>query len=266
MTRTDDDRLWLRRFHDAPQPAARLVCLPHAGGAASYFFGVSRALGPTIEVLAVQPPGRQDRRHEQCLESITDLADAIAERLSDQSGKPLALFGHSMGALVAYEVSRRLESKGIRPVALFASGRRAPSTHRDEPAHLLDDAAFVDHLKSLNGTDSRVLDDPDLLAAILPVTRADYRAIAAYRHAGGPSLTTPIHVHIGDRDPAVTAAEAEQWRLHTAGDFGVHSYPGGHFYLDEHSGRPIRSIEGVIDSEIRGRRAKLGGTPPVVSR
>ncbi|MEU2258248.1 alpha/beta fold hydrolase [Nocardia xishanensis] len=266
MTRTDDDRLWLRRFDEAPQPAARLVCLPHAGGSASYFRGVSRALAPRIEVLAVQAPGRQDRRREPCVESIPDLADAVAARLLDRADTPIALFGHSMGALVAFEIARRLTAIGVRPLALFVSGRRAPFTHRAEETHLLDDDALLDHLRSLDGTDGRILSDPDMVSAILPVTRADYRAIGAYRYLPGPPLTMPIHVHLGDADPHVTVAEAEQWRQHTTDEFAVHVYPGGHFYLEEHSARLIRSLDAVIVGQTHTGRAESSTTSPVAPR
>ncbi|BFO16870.1 hypothetical protein SHKM778_32580 [Streptomyces sp. KM77-8] len=102
------------------------MCLPHAGGSASYFFPVSRRLSSVADVLVVQYPGRQDRRREPCLGSVADLADALAGELLPLRGGPLVLFGHSLGATVAFEVARRLEAEGAPPLALFASGRRAP--------------------------------------------------------------------------------------------------------------------------------------------
>ncbi|GAA3291311.1 hypothetical protein GCM10020295_07820 [Streptomyces cinereospinus] len=122
---------WIRRFHPAPQAAAQLVCLAHAGGAASYFFPVSKALSPAVDVLAVQYPGRQERRRETPFENAELLADAVAEQLADVTGRPLALFGHSLGATVAFEVARRLEAAGItRGRCSSRAGRHPRATAR----------------------------------------------------------------------------------------------------------------------------------------
>src|SRR4051794_9909349 len=135
--------LWLRRFHPAPQAAARLVCLPHAGGSASYYHPLSAALSPAVEAVAVQYPGRQDRRSEPLVDDLLVLADRLADALADEPG-PLALFGHSMGAVLAFEVARRLEREGREIAALFVSGRRAPTAHRDEWLHRVGDAELLD--------------------------------------------------------------------------------------------------------------------------
>src|ERR1700712_4687720 len=115
---------WIRRFHESPGASARLVCFPHAGGAATYFYPLSRTLAPSIEALAVQYPGRQDRRAEPCVDDIHELADLVAPALLEWADRPLALFGHSMGATLAFEVAGRLEKAGVRPAGLFVSGRR----------------------------------------------------------------------------------------------------------------------------------------------
>ncbi|MBH0781008.1 thioesterase II family protein [Nocardia bovistercoris] len=261
MVRTDDDRLWFRRFSEAPDAAVRLICLPHAGGAASYFVPVARALAPEIEVLAVQPPGRQDRRHEPCAETIPDLAEAVAARLRDWADKPMALFGHSMGAIVAFETTRRLIADDIRPVALFVSGRVAASTHRDERTHLLDDAALTDHIRRLGGTDDRILADPEMVTAILAAARADYRAISAYRCLPGPPLPTPIHAYLGDSDSQVTPTQAEAWERHTTGGFDLRVFPGGHFYLEQHAAQVVRSIGESVGRALRERGSNSSSTP-----
>lgn len=121
------DDLWVRRYHPAPEARHRLFCLPYAGGSASYFLPVARALSPHVDVLAVQYPGRQDRRHEPCVESVEELADLLVDIVKPWADRPLSLFGHSMGASVAFELALRLEALGIVPHSLFASGRRAPA-------------------------------------------------------------------------------------------------------------------------------------------
>ncbi|MBF6175214.1 thioesterase II family protein [Nocardia blacklockiae] len=239
---------WVRRFHPRADPRARLVCLAHAGGSASYFHPVSRMVDPAHEVLAVQYPGRQDRRHERCIESVAELAELVAAELVPWLDRPLYLFGHSMGASVAFEVARRLEARGTAPAALFVSGRRAPSRVRTETVHLLDDAGLLAEVRRLNGSDVRVLDDEEMLRAILPAIRGDYKAAETYRGTDGATVSAPIHAHLGLRDPKVTVAEAQAWREHTTGGFELTTYDGGHFYLNTHAPRLVRSIEAVMSA------------------
>ncbi|GGS19830.1 oleoyl-ACP hydrolase [Streptomyces humidus] len=246
-----DENLWIRRFHPAPSAATRLVCLPHAGGSASYFFPVSSTLAPAVDVLAVQYPGRQDRRHEACVDNIPDLADAVTAALLPVADRPLVLFGHSMGAVLGFEVGARLEKAGVVPLALFASGRRAPSRHRDENVHLRSDDGIVAELKALSGTQAAVLADEEILRMVLPAVRSDYKAVETYRHTGGLRLAVPIHAHFGVDDPLVTRDEAQAWADHTSGDFTLHSHPGGHFYLDEQAPRVIEAIARVTSAHSR---------------
>jgi len=243
-----DEDLWIRRFHPAPEAATRLVCLPHAGGSASFYFPVSRALAPAIDVLAVQYPGRQDRRTEPCLDDIADLADEVTERLLPWTDRPLAIFGHSMGATLAFEVALRLEQRDITLQALFASGRRAPSRHREETAHLYDDAALVREIKALNGTESQTLDDEEMLRAVLPAIRSDYRAAETYRYQPGPPLNCPVYAMIGESDPKVSIDEARSWVDHTMGSFELQTYPGGHFYLNAQAPRVIAAISQAVSA------------------
>ncbi|MEV6446220.1 alpha/beta fold hydrolase [Amycolatopsis sp. NPDC051716] len=242
---------WIRRYHPIPDVPVNLVCLPYAGGSASYFFPVSRALAPRVGVLAVQYPGRQDRRREPSMSSIAELADAVTANLLPHTDVPLAIFGHSMGATLGFEVALRLESAGVAPLALFASGRRAPSCHRDERYHLLGDDEFVAEIKSLSGTNAHLLDDEELLATALPALRGDYRAAETYRYEPGPPLHCPIHALVGESDPKATVAEARAWAGHTTADFTLHTYPGGHFYLDEHAPRVLDVISRTLTARPR---------------
>ncbi|MFJ2202129.1 thioesterase II family protein [Streptomyces violaceusniger] len=241
--------LWIRQFHPAPAAATRLICLPHAGGSASYYFPVSKALSPTVDVLAVQYPGRQDRRNEKCIDTIPELADALVPELLPFTDKPVALFGHSMGATLAFEVALRLEQKGVVPVALFASGRRAPSCHRDESVHLRDDDGLITEVKALAGTDTQLLGDDEILRMVLPAIRSDYKAAETYRYTSGPRLATPIHAHVGDDDPKASVEEARAWGEHTTGGFDLQVYPGGHFYLNDEAPRVIASIRKVLTAQ-----------------
>ncbi|MER5772860.1 alpha/beta fold hydrolase [Streptomyces sp. NPDC002039] len=249
MTSSDvDSNLWIRQFHPAPGAKVRLVCLPHAGGSAPYFLPVSKALSPALDVAAVQYPGRQDRRDEPGIENIADLADAVTDALLPWADRPLIIFGHSMGATLAFEVALRLEGKDIVPLAVFASGRRAPSRHRDERVHLRSDDDLIREIQSLSGTQAAVLGDEEILRMVLPAIRSDYKAAETYRYETGPKLRAPIQAHFGVDDPKVSPDEARAWEEHTTGTFELQTYPGGHFYLNQQSGRVIDAIAGVAST------------------
>lgn len=246
---------WLRRYHSS-QADLRLVCLPHAGGSASFYHPVSRALSPVADVLAVQYPGRQDRHAEPGIGDLQRLADEVAEVLRPLTDLPLVLFGHSMGALLGYEVALRLERSGTRPQILFASGRRAPSRYRQENVHGYDDARLIAELRKLGGTDSRLLDEPDVTRMLLPAIRSDYRAVEIYRSRPEDRLSCPVVVLTGESDPQVTPEEAQAWQDHTSGPFELVTYPGGHFFLVDQASAVIEAISTRIikaDREGTGR-------------
>jgi len=244
---------WVRRFHAAPDAAVRLICFPHAGGSAASFFSLSGAVSPAADVLAIQYPGRQDRRHEPCIEDLRKLADAVATQLRPWLDRPVALFGHSMGATLAFEVATTLERDGIVPLSLFASGCRAPSRHRDRRfdtrVDLVEDDTLVAELKRLSGTDQLLLADDQVLRLILPALRADYKAVQTYRYRPGPRLACPIQALVGNEDPQVTIDEARSWAEHTTGAFGLLVFPGGHFYLSSHT----TAVTTAISEQITAR-------------
>ncbi|MEU3567290.1 alpha/beta fold hydrolase [Kitasatospora sp. NPDC036755] len=242
------DSRWIRRFHLAADAPVRLLCLPHAGGAAGFWFPLSAALAPAVETLAVQYPGRQDRRAEPGLDSVGALTDGIVRALVPLlDDRPLALFGHSMGAVLAYETARRLEHEaGAPPAALIVSGRRAPCRVREENAHLKSDRELAAELRELGGTDPGLLDDPDVLRLLLPGVRRDYRAIETYRHRPGREPGCPVTVLTGADDPRVTVAEADDWKRHTTGRCTLEVFPGGHFFLGEHTAGIARLVLGRL--------------------
>lgn len=238
MTDSSANRqLWLRRFHEVPPGAPLLICFPHAGGSATWFYSVSQALAPDVAVLAVQYPGRQDRMAERAVRDITTLADRVADvLLSEPEHRPVRFFGHSMGAVVAFEVAVRLAAAGRSdPEHLFVSGRRAPTRHRDERVHLRDEEGVVEELKLLDGTERQVLDDPDVRQLVMPAVRADYQAIETYRYQPGPLFSRGVTALTGDSDPKTTLEEAGAWKELTTGTFALEVLSGGHFFLNQHT-------------------------------
>jgi surfactin synthase thioesterase subunit len=246
------DEKWLRRYHDdRPDGSLRLVCFPYAGGSASYFLRLSKELASSMEVLAVQYPGRQDRRLEPPLTSLPDLADQAYQAVRTLDDRPTAFFGHSMGSIVAFEVARRMEAEGRGPVRLFASARRSPTASYPESVHTLDDAGLVAELRRLSGTDQMFLDDPDLLALILPALRADYTAIETHWADPGSTVHCPISALVGDEDPRASVEEMRSWERHTTEAFDLTVFPGGHFYLTDQVAQ--------VATLIGDRLAKYGG-------
>ncbi|MGX1885242.1 thioesterase II family protein [Streptomyces sp. NPDC055287] len=243
-----DTSAWIHRYDPAPDAPTRLVCFPHAGGSASFYLPVARAMSPDTDVLSIQYPGRQDRRHESCAASVDELARGVADALAPWLDRPVTLFGHSMGAMVAFEVARLLESAGTQPLGLIASGRRAPSRTRprQDPVHLRDDQGLMDEIRRLSGTDDRLLADEELLRMILPAIRGDYRVVESYEYRPGPPLNCPVLSLMGDADPQVTEEEAGSWSEHTTGRFTKTVFPGGHFYLNSQGADVIRTISDHI--------------------
>ncbi|MGW0057806.1 thioesterase II family protein [Nocardia nova] len=237
---------WLRRLPPAPENGLHtVVCFPHAGGSAISYGPLAKRLGSEYDVLAVQYPGRQDRRREPLVDTISGLVDGLftelTETLADASR--FSLFGHSMGSAVAFETCRRLEREtDARPAVLFASGRRAPSQQGTEVMHTLSDRELADHLLNYGGTPAALLEDPEMRDMILTVTRNDYRAIETYACAPGATVACPIVALAGDRDADASLADLEVWRSHTTGSFSARTFPGGHFFLDANGDAVARLI------------------------
>ncbi|MFI8288669.1 thioesterase [Streptomyces sp. ms191] len=225
-------RVFSRRTH----ARAGLICFPHAGGAAGAYRAWALESPWDVEVSAVQYPGRGDRFGEPVAADMAGLVDdVVAGLLREHTADTLAttvLFGHSMGAAVAYETARRLAVTGRPPAGLVVSGQPAPRRTRGGTLHLADDAGLLADLRRLGGTGQDVLDDGPLLAALLPAVRGDYRLIETYRPLPGCRLTLPVTVLYAGDDPEVTAEEALAWSEVTDGACEVAAFSGGHFYLE----------------------------------
>lgn len=238
---------WLRRFHDDSNSPTQVVIFPHAGGAASYYYELSGLLSKSISVNVVQYPGRQDRYTEPPPLTIADYTNALLPEIDALCEHPVVLYGHSMGAIIAYELALRMSrSRRAVPAGLIVSGRRAPSIRRHEEVHKGDDATLIADVVALDGSSSEAFRDPDIRELVLPAIRSDYRAIETYVADLDTSIPCPITVLNGDKDPRSSAADAAAWKSHTSQEFQLEMYSGGHFFIKSH----LDSVSAKLSAEI----------------
>lgn len=209
-----------------------LYCLPYAGSSASMYVRWKRRLPSWIEVIPVELPGRGRRMAEPLEVTLPALLERIALDVRPEPSQPFAVFGHSLGAILAFELAARLEAHGLTPSLVFASGTGSPTTRdRERFAALVTDAELRAELLRLDGTPQHVLADPELMELTLPVLRADFQVAASYSATPGRTLRAPLVALGGTSDPTTSSAAIAAWREQTRGDFAMHLLPGGHFFI-----------------------------------
>jgi medium-chain acyl-[acyl-carrier-protein] hydrolase len=218
-----------------PNARLRLFCFPYAGGGASIFSPWVRILPPEVEVVAVQPPGRESRLSEKPYSDLTQLVDAMHRELRPYFDKPFAFFGHSNGGMMAFELARTLRREGgPMPLHLFASGRPAPQLELDEPPiHHLPHDEFIEELRRFAGTPEEILQNAEIMELIMPLLRADFALGETYVYTPEPPLDLPISAYGGVQDEEVSEEQVAAWREQTSGEFRMKMFPGGHFFLNE---------------------------------
>lgn len=223
-----------------PRPAAswRLICVPYAGAGVAAYRAFTRDLPPQVEMWAVRLPAREARLAEPPLTDIRAVVDALVRELAQDEliAARFALFGHSMGALVCFELARTLRRRGMPvPGHVFVSGRRAPSLPDDLPAiHRLGPADFVTAVQQLGGIPRELLAEKDLIDLMLPALRADFAVCETYQHVSEDPLACPISAFGGRADPITTSVQLDGWREETAGPFSMRLYEGDHFFIHGH--------------------------------
>lgn len=224
---------WVAFPKPNPRAHLRLFCFSYAGGGASIFYPWSKALPPSVELCPVQLPGRENRLGKPPYRGLGPLLHALAPALQPDLDMPFAFFGHSLGALVSFELARRLRRQHLpTPVHLFVSGRGAPQIRRlDAPIHALPDAAFIEKLRRFDGTPAALLENPDILELFLPILRADFALSETYVYYDEAPLACPISAFGGLQDAQVSRADLNAWRHQTDGTFALRLFRGGHFFL-----------------------------------
>ncbi len=214
----------------------RLFCLPHAGAGSLAFQGWDAGMPAPIQVLPVLPPGREARFWEAPYTRLDPYVRDLAIAITPHLQCPYALFGHSLGALVAFELARTLRAAGAPgPSHLFVSGRIAPHLSEARPIlHTLERAALLQEMATLGGLPEGIALSEQLLDYLVPVLRADLAVNETYEFRDRPPLTTPITALGGTADPRASCAELAQWQVQAAGSFTLRTFDGGHFYLARH--------------------------------
>ena len=225
--------LWISSPRPNPQAKLRLFCFPYSGANASIYYSWVDILPASIEVCPVQLPGHGSRISEKPYCSLEILVEAVENALIPSFDKPFAFFGHSMGALLGFELARRLKRHhGRQPIYLFVSGHNAPHLPDTyEPIHALPEDEFLENLRLMNGTPEEVLQDQELLELIIPILRADFSVCETYVFSEDQPLDCPICVCGGLRDKYIDREGLIAWELHTTGNVSLRMFPGDHFYL-----------------------------------
>lgn len=224
---------------------ACVYCLPHAGGTAGIFRSWLELLRPDIEIRTVGYPGHGSRLAEPLFDTIEQVAMSVVDAVTAGPNVPYALFGHSMGSLVAFEACHVLAARGAAmPRLLIASGHRAPRVPQSAPPmHKAPDAEFVAHLRELGATPAEVFSSPDLLELMLPILRADFRACETYRPDDRPRLHINIAAYGGLGDTDTSRDGLLAWQEETTGECVVRMFPGGHFFVSDHADQVVAMLE-----------------------
>jgi medium-chain acyl-[acyl-carrier-protein] hydrolase len=230
-------------FRPLPRPLARqrLFVFPCAGGTPSSYREWCGSLPETTEVIPVRLPGRESRLLEKAISDMPPLVEAAFNGLLPYLDLPFAFVGHSMGTLLAFELTRSLRRAGQRgPTALIVMGHRAPDVAlRRTPLCQLPDSEFWRSVSELGGTPREVLESKELLELLAPTLRADLKACELYAYTADDPIALPISAYFGREDAATTPADVEAWSRHTSAQFGCRAFHGGHFF-------PHTSISDVL--------------------
>ncbi len=244
LTGSPSEVKWFKVFRNTLEAKLRLFCFPYAGAGALIFLPWPEALPDEVEVITAQLPGHWNRLPEPPFARLLPLVESLADAIDPYLDKPFAFFGHSMGAMIGFELARQLRRSG-RPLPrhLFVSGRRAPQIRETEPPiYNLPDVELIGELRKLNGTPAEVLEDRELMALVLPIIRADLSICQTYIYRPEPPLDCPITVFGGVSDEECSETRLSAWAQQTIATYRKEMFPGDHFFLHQSQTALLRSL------------------------
>ncbi len=228
---------------------ASLLCFPYAGGGTVAYHSWKNLVHPDIALLRVQLPGRETRLREEPFTAFSPLIEALVAALIPWLDSPIVFYGHSMGALIAFEVTRALREMGKPvPCHLFVSSFRAP--HLPDPDQMiskLPEDQFIERLKLYDGIAPAILMNAELMEIYLPILKADFSILSSYNYTKQAPLPCPITAFAGSADPKICTEDIDAWKDHTTGRFDRHFFPGGHFFINESQSEMLEHINQCVD-------------------
>jgi surfactin synthase thioesterase subunit len=246
----------MKRDHlpEAATDKVRLFCIPFAGGSRYAYRGLGKYTADFIHLVHIELPGHGQRMREPLLTDARKIAEDIFLQIRDDLNPPYAFYGHSLGALLSYLLARKIMAENMPdPVRLFVSGRQGPSVaEEDKDTHRLPRRAFYKKVAEYGGTPQKVLEEEELMAFMEPILRADFQAVATYRHSNTIRLHTPITVMIG-LEEKVKHEDALKWREVTHGEISLKQFPGGHFFIFDHFPEIGRIVSTELEKTFRHR-------------
>lgn len=226
---------WIVTYPSEQPARLRLFCFPYAGGGASVYHSWKTVLAPDIEICAIQYPGHETRLKEELLRRMDALIAALVKEMLPLSDLPFAFFGHSMGALVSFELARALQYAQLPVPSLLLLSSCTAAHVRPSPSHIhqLGEQEFIQKIRQYGGTPEAIFQHTELMSLFLPILRADLELFDTYLYQQGPLLTIPIAAFMGDSDKVVSIQHMQNWQELTRAAFSFHSFTGGHFYFQQ---------------------------------
>lgn len=239
-----DKNPWIVRHRPLIQPSLRLFCFPYAGAGSSIFRTWGKQFPSDIEICAIQLPGREKRIREPLIENVSSLVENLIPALLPYLDRPFAFFGHSLGALICFELSRQLRQQNApTPSHLFVSARHAPHIpNQNKPIHQLPDIEFIEALRCYNGTPQSVLENAELMSMLIEILRADLKINETYIYNQTKPFDFPISAFGGLKDNLVNIQALQSWSDRTTNKFTLRMFAGDHFFLKHQQDSILQAI------------------------
>lgn len=257
ITKNEESNSWFIFPKPNPMARLRLFCFPYAGGGASIFHAWANTLPSDIETVGIQMPGMESRIMEPPIESLSLVVQTLLSEIYPKCDKSFVFFGHSLGALISFELTRNLKKRyGLQPLHMFVAGIHAPHIlNQKPPIHDLPETDFLTMLQGrYSGIPEEILRNPDILELVLPGLKASLKMYECYKYEEDDPLDCDITAFGGDQDKNTRREDLEAWCHQTKRSFTLHMLPGSHFFINSERNHFLRTFS----SELRGILSKLG--------